>query len=285
MSAQNASPTAHIHQLAQPDDWNRETIATEVLHDVGNVLNSVGVNLQMLRRDGADPRALSALRSFVNNAKRQPDLIQKTVEAGPDRLIAYLGAILTQLEASQAALDMQMGQINGALDDARQMIRSQQGAARHEECATVLDLAEVVDDAVELLRERAYDAGITLRREGLDRVALMADRSRVLRILTNLITNAMDAVAHQPPMRRLVIIDLGTLAEGPRVSVIDHGVGIDAATASRIFDHGFSTKVHGHGFGLSGCAQAAEEMGAVLRFHSEGIGEGSTFTLTLPWRA
>ena len=67
-----------------------------------------------------------------------------------------------------------------------------------------------------------------------------------------------------------------------RISVIDNGVGIPAENMSRLFTHGFTTRVDGHGFGLHSGALAAQELGGSLRVKSDGPGRGATFILELP---
>jgi two-component system, NtrC family, sensor kinase len=64
--------------------------------------------------------------------------------------------------------------------------------------------------------------------------------------------------------------------------VRDNGVGIAPENLSRIFEHGFTTKRDGHGFGLHSGILAATEMGGKLTAQSEGIGKGATFCLELP---
>jgi signal transduction histidine kinase len=67
-----------------------------------------------------------------------------------------------------------------------------------------------------------------------------------------------------------------------KISVTDNGVGISQDNLTRIFNHGFTTKKDGHGFGLHSGALAAREMGGSLNVHSDGSGQGATFTLELP---
>jgi signal transduction histidine kinase len=67
-----------------------------------------------------------------------------------------------------------------------------------------------------------------------------------------------------------------------KISVCDNGVGIPAENMTRIFNHGFTTRKNGHGFGLHSGALAAKEMGGALLAHSDGPGQGATFTLELP---
>ena len=66
------------------------------------------------------------------------------------------------------------------------------------------------------------------------------------------------------------------------VRVEDNGVGIPPENLTRIFSHGFTTRPHGHGFGLHIGALNAREMGGSLSVASEGTGCGATFTLILP---
>jgi signal transduction histidine kinase len=64
--------------------------------------------------------------------------------------------------------------------------------------------------------------------------------------------------------------------------VIDNGVGIEPENMQKIFNHGFTTRKSGHGFGLHSGALAAMEMAGSLRAHSDGLKQGATFTLELP---
>jgi signal transduction histidine kinase len=67
-----------------------------------------------------------------------------------------------------------------------------------------------------------------------------------------------------------------------RISVTDNGVGIRPEHLTHIFEHGFTTRKDGHGFGLHSGAIAAKEMGGSLAVYSAGPDQGATFTLSLP---
>jgi len=112
---------------------------------------------------------------------------------------------------------------------------------------------------------------------------LMLDKHRVLQILINLISNAK--LEMNDMIDRSPCITLGaTLADGPvlRITVADNGEGIAPENLIRIFSHGFTTRSNGHGFGLHSCVLAAQEMGGSLTAHSDGSGQGATFTLDIP---
>ncbi|MBI2498288.1 MAG: hypothetical protein HYV75_10395, partial [Opitutae bacterium] len=112
---------------------------------------------------------------------------------------------------------------------------------------------------------------------------MLAERGKVLQILVNLVSNAKYAC--DAGLRRDKLITL-RVAPGPagrvRLVVQDNGVGIPDENQTRIFQHGFTTKPKGHGFGLHSSANAAMEMKGTLTVHSDGPGTGATFTLDLP---
>jgi C4-dicarboxylate-specific signal transduction histidine kinase len=100
----------------------------------------------------------------------------------------------------------------------------------------------------------------------------------------NLIRNAKYACDESGRTDKLITILTVTDEHGVGIAVIDNGVGIPAENLTRIFAHGFTTRKHGHGFGLHSGALAAMELGGSLSAHSEGRGLGATFTLRLPFK-
>jgi signal transduction histidine kinase len=67
-----------------------------------------------------------------------------------------------------------------------------------------------------------------------------------------------------------------------KIAVMDNGIGIPPENLTRIFEHGFTTRKEGHGFGLHNGALVAKELGGKLTAHSDGPGKGATFVLALP---
>lgn len=67
-----------------------------------------------------------------------------------------------------------------------------------------------------------------------------------------------------------------------RLSITDNGVGIPPENLKRIFNHGFTTRKEGHGFGLHSSANAAKTMGGSIHVHSDGPGQGAVFAHDMP---
>ena len=148
-----------------------------------------------------------------------------------------------------------------------------------------LSLAAIVDDAVQLYSTTLAGNGIHVLRRYEDVPAIRVNKYKVMLILSNLLSNAMDAVLAREMDDGTREIRLSIEMHGQthvRITVADNGSGIDRDTMTRIFQHGFTTKKRGHGFGLHSSANAAEDLSASLRVHSEGPGQGSVFTLEIP---
>ena len=103
-------------------------------------------------------------------------------------------------------------------------------------------------------------------------------------ILVNLVSNARQALDTTASGERRLHISLARAAnDRVHITLRDNGVGIAPELLTRIFQYGFTTRREGHGFGLHSSALAAQELGGSLRVHSEGPGQGATFTLDLPY--
>ena len=158
----------------------------------------------------------------------------------------------------------------------------QQNYARLGGVADVIDVSSLVEDSLRLNEGALTRHGIILRREFEDVPTIVVDKHRVLQILVNLIRNAKHACEESDRAEKIVTVGVTTSGLGVQVSVRDNGVGIPPENLTRIFNHGFTTKKEGHGFGLHSGALTARELGGELHVESDGSGRGALFTLDLP---
>jgi signal transduction histidine kinase len=108
------------------------------------------------------------------------------------------------------------------------------------------------------------------------------EKHKVLQILVNLLRNAKHACQESARTDKRLKVRVTNREGRVRIAVIDNGVGIPPENLTRIFNHGFTTRKEGHGFGLHSGALAAKELGGSLTVHSDGPGQGAVFTLELP---
>jgi C4-dicarboxylate-specific signal transduction histidine kinase len=146
----------------------------------------------------------------------------------------------------------------------------------------VLPPVRLFEDALRMNAVALSRHDVEVVREFEEAPPVQVERHKVFQILTNLICNAKYALdeSGRPDKRLLLRIEPGGL--GSRLIIRDNGVGIPAENLAHIFSHGFTTRKNGHGFGLHSGVLAAKEMGGSLTVHSDGPGQGATFTLELP---
>ena len=126
---------------------------------------------------------------------------------------------------------------------------------------------------------------VEIKREIQNLPTLLLDRHKVLQILTNLISNAIYALSKSNHDDKILKIQVKEQKNGHlRIDVCDNGIGIPKENLTRIFEHGFTTKKKGHGFGLHSTALSANELNGSIKAHSDGPGKGAVFTVKLPFK-
>jgi signal transduction histidine kinase len=257
-------------------------IATNVLHNVGNILNSVNVSASLLDTTLRKPRAEGLARAveLMNQHADQLGTFMASDTQGK-LLPGYLGGIAHTLAREQAEMLAELERLVRSIDHIKAVVATQQSYAVGVGSVEPVQMRELLADALRInADQRAHQ--ITVLEEFEDVPLLRLDRGRVLQILVNLISNAthaMEAVTDRP--RRLTL-RLQAGGASLRVCVRDDGEGISPENLTRIFAHGFTTRKTGHGFGLHSCALAARQMGGTLTAQSEGAGKGAAFTLEFP---
>ena len=259
-------------------------VATGVLHNVGNVLTSVNLIVHDVQ-DRLKTTRLTHLRRVVEVMQREGPRLGEFLmnDPGGKQLPDFLAKLDDHLTAENRQLLTDVEGLVRHFEHIREIIVTQQGSAQLFGVIETLAPAQLFEDALRLNAESLERHGISLERVFEPVGSVKADRHKVLQILVNLLKNAKDALQVVKPGDRLVRVLVNRPTDKTiALSVQDNGPGITRANLTRIFQHGFTTKPTGHGFGLHSSVLAAREMGGDLSAKSDGPGQGSTFTLTLP---
>jgi len=259
-------------------------IATGVLHNVGNVLNSVNVSASEVR-DRLSRSRIGHLRKSVELIGQHRGDLAGFLANDPrgKALPGFLDRLTGHLEEEGRTLVAEMDSMARHVEHLKQIVTTQQGHARMFGVIETLRPQTLLDEALQLAGGSLERHGIAVERAISSGAPVNADRHRVLQILVNLLRNAKQAVTEHNPPNRKVRVALADSGPGRvAISVTDNGVGIAPENLSRIFQHGFTTKKSGHGFGLHTSILAAREMKGDLLVRSDGVGHGATFTLELP---
>jgi signal transduction histidine kinase len=259
-------------------------IATNVLHNVGNVLNSVNVSAELIGDTVRASEVAGLARAVKLLDEHAADLGDYLMSDPRGRLLpAYLRQLTQALDDERQSIACELAALTKSLRHIKEIVATQQSYAGASSVVEQVQMRDLMEDALRIDVGTLGGHDVAVVREFDDVPALMLDKHRMLLILVNLIGNARYAMQRVPGADHRLTLRLG-IVDGSRLSVVvgDTGEGIAEENLTRIFAHGFTTKKDGHGFGLHSCVLAAQEMGGTLTAHSEGPGRGATFTLALP---
>jgi signal transduction histidine kinase len=259
-------------------------IATGVLHNAGNVLNSVNVSANLLtdRLIAGRIDNLQKAVAMLEEHSDDPGTFLMRHEKGR-RLPGYLRKLSDSLSDDRDFMRTEVTSLNEKVNHIKEVIQVQQTYARRGGQTEKIVLSELVEIALKVNDASLGRHGIEIQREFDDVPMIETDKHHVLQILVNLISNARNAMTeYDGEVRRLTIrIKLGDDGQA-LIEVQDTGAGIAPDNLDRIFGHGFTTRKDGHGFGLHSSANAANELGGSLTVFSDGPDRGAVFTLHLP---
>jgi signal transduction histidine kinase len=258
-------------------------MATGVLHNVGNVLNSINVASACVADSLKRSKASSLTKVVELLREHKTDLATfLTKDTKGKQLPGYLEKLADHLVSEQATALQELGELQKNIEHIRDIITMQQSCAKRFGTAETLKVAELVEDALRMNANALTRHEIHVTTEFDEGLTITVEKHRVLQILVNLVRNAKQACEASNRSEKKLMIRASNGDDRVRISVTDNGVGIAPEHLDRLFVHGFTTKKDGHGFGLHSGAQAAKEIGGALLAQSAGPGQGATFTLELP---
>ncbi len=259
-------------------------VATEVLHNVGNVLNSLNVSVGVIGQVIQQSRAQKLLKVADLLREHSGSLGEYLTQDEKGRLVpGYIEPLARQIVEEYARMKKELDLVQHSVAHINQIVSTQQSYASHGSLVEVLDLSVLVEDALRMKASLLARHEITVTRAFAPVPKVRVERGKLLQILVNLFSNARKALLQAAPADRRIELSIQPGTTGcVRLAVRDHGIGIPAENLLLIFNQGFTTGSHGHGFGLHFCANAAKEMGGSLTAQSDGPGTGASFELELP---
>ncbi|MBN2021838.1 MAG: PAS domain S-box protein [Pirellulales bacterium] len=259
-------------------------VATGVLHNVGNVLNSVNVSGTLVT-DKIRNSKLPQLVRAVDRMKEHADDLGAFVTEHPQgkHVLRFLDELAAQLTREREGVQAELQSLMNNVDHIKQVVSMQQSYAKAGGVTITTSVDELLDDAIQIQAASFSRHHIEVVRETRGVSAVQIDKQKTLQILVNLLANAKHALRDARREDRRLTVRVEPAGDDRfRLEVADNGVGIAPENLTRIFTHGFTTKSDGHGYGLHNSALAAQELGGTLTAWSDGLGRGATFTLELP---
>ncbi len=274
--------TAHKELVEASRQAGMAEVATSILHNVGNVLNSVNVSADLVsdrvRRSKVD--SLPKLSKMLAEHASEPNFLSS--EKGR-QISTYLASLGEHFATEQTETLNELASLRQNITHIKDIIAMQQEYSKVAGFTEPVKLTELVEDALRLNEGALLRHKVELFRDFQENGTVVVEKHKVLQILVNLIRNAKYACDDSNELQHRLL--LRTRASGNdrvQIQVCDNGVGIPAENLTKIFSQGFTTRKNGHGFGLHSAANAARDLGGKLTVASDGQGKGATFTLEFP---
>jgi signal transduction histidine kinase len=261
-------------------------VATTVLHNVGNVLNSVNVSANVVT-DTLTQSRLNGLARAADMIRAHKDDLSRflTEDEKGRRIPLYVCSLADAAAEERASIVRELESLQKNIDHIKVIVSRQQAQAKTVGVIERISIPELLEDALKFVSTSYERHGLAVVREFQDIGSVRLDRHKLFQILMNLLSNARHAVkaVEDPAKEKRVVVRVQRQGEDKFViEVEDTGCGIAAENLQKIFTYGFTTKEEGHGFGLHSSACAAAEMGGSISAHSDGPARGARFTITLP---
>lgn len=273
------------HQLELARQTGMSEIAATVLHNIGNVLNSVNVSVNLFKANlnESELDGLIDLKELVNQHKNQfVDFIQND-ERGKE-VPDYINLLADYWVSEKKKFTKEVGVLVNHIQHIRDIIATQQsvsGLSRYQE---IVSIERLLDEALAITNFDASKTQIQIVKEYTLMQSVILDKIKLLQVLINLMQNAKHAlIASESTLKILTVKCFLTPNKTFIIQVTDNGVGISEENLKKIFSYGFTTKKNGHGFGLHSAILMIQEMQGELKVSSPGLGLGAVFSIELPY--
>ncbi|MBT4287433.1 MAG: PAS domain S-box protein [Deltaproteobacteria bacterium] len=278
------------HQKAYKAGMAENAVA--VLHNIGNAITPVKVNLNFLsQKDGliVIARYLEKFRQLLEEHQKDNDLeyFFNQDEKGK-QMIPFLNQLSDQLK-EQAAEDQKLIQnMEIHINHISEIISLQQKYADFKSESDHFQLENVLLDAIKMVRNSMEKRGILLEIELAENLPpLKSDKNKLVQVLLNLLKNAIESIdldLQKNPGKKPVIRLTASLTDNRYVQLIidDNGNGIDSDHLKDVCNFGFTTKNRNSGFGLHDSANFVLANQGIFNITSPGIGKGARVILALP---
>jgi len=263
----------------------RADITTGILHNAGNILNSINIDTNILEQI-LDKSKVDSIIKIADLLTKQKKQLVQYIQTNPKAeqlpsLLLKIG-ILTSQQNKDFKIKLQ--ELKNNIDHITQIINTQLSHKSFTGYTEKITIDEIISDAIKILEPSIINHHIILINKKANLPPTPLDRHKVLQILINLLKNAKDSLKETTNNNKTITIEAYKSAtKQMTITITDTGMGISKQKLNSIFNLGYTSKKDGHGFGLHSAANAAREMKGDLTVTSKGINKGATFILQLPF--
>ena len=284
---------SHEYRIVMPDGSIKHVQSTGYLDkNTSSDLEFVGTVLDITERRHAEEAARRAQATIARLTRLST--VGELAGSIIHEVIQPLTAIVTNAEACLSWLDRDQPDLGKARSIIPDLVQDGQRAAdvvkglkalaqRYGSEMTKVDINDTIREVLTLLRSDLQRGGVMLQIDlSSDDIPILGDRIQLQQVLLNLVRNGIEAMSTISDRPRVLRIRSEFTENGEAlVAVEDTGVGLDPASADRIFDPLFTTKPDGMGMGLSICRSIVEAHSGRL-WASPTLAHGTVMRFTVP---
>lgn len=260
-------------------------VASSVLHNVGNVLNSINV-ISLLLWEKIGNSNMHKLKKVVLLLEEHSQDMDMFISQNPQgkQIPKYLSKLAELWDIEHKNLLSDLSVLTSHVQHIKDIVSTHQSLGRSIGSEEAVKITDVLNDAL-IISDLSSNLDVEIKQQCESVSPIFVDRLKVLQILINLIKNARDAMKTVKSSQKILHLscNLNSMNE-IEIHISDTGIGIKPENMNQIFNYGFTTKPNGNGYGLHSSAIAARQMGGSLTVESAGENQGTTFTLRLPNR-
>ncbi len=256
-------------------------IASNVLHNVGNVLNSVNINTDNLRSavDNINADGMKKANELYLENRNDPVFFNHPEGKG-QKMVEFYALLCESMIDTKEEINHTLDRLEDQIKVIKEVIYAQQQYASGPSFQERINLVSAVEQMLLIQKDSISKHNITIVNNINEVPDINGHSIKLLHILINLYVNARDAVLGNDPENRIITIKTENKNSKVLLTFSDNGIGFEEHLNTKIFQLGYSTKKAGRGFGLHSCANDIREMNGSISAKSKGIKKGATFTLT-----
>lgn len=257
-------------------------VASGVLHNVGNVLNSVNISTSLLRSQVSNSK-INNLEKLVGMIKdHEDDLCDylKNDEKGK-YIIPFLSGLSDKLIQDKNNQMLELDSLSDNIEHIKNIVTMQQSHTGGMGVIENIKASMIMDDAISINLASMGEHGIEIIRVYDEGPEISVDKHKLMQVLVNLVSNAGHALASKKE-DKVITVGIQKDKDSVLFYVEDNGIGIDESDIARVFEFGFKKRKGGHGYGLHHSAIMAKELGGKIQVMSDGLGKGAQFKLSIP---
>ena len=273
----------HKKMLEISRDAGKSEVATSILHNVGNILNTVNTSNSLIR-DVLGESVSTKLKNVVTEIDKHGEDLSTLLESSKaEPLLRYIHQVSQRIEDERLTLINESATLSDSIGHINNIVQQQQSNVKEKSnCFKEDSIEKIIDESINISGVLQEDSSPHITKNYHQIPLFPIDKHKVLQIIVNLLQNATQSLNSTNNEEKNINISINSRDNIVDIIIEDNGAGIENESLLKVFNYGFTTRATGHGFGLHSCANLAAEMHGELQGHSDGKGHGARFTLSIP---